>query len=92
MSTSVEVHGFGDVSLQAYKDVIYNRNRDINGQWHSRLLCAKSRVAPLKVLNITRLELSGALTLAQLAVKMANAWELNVKDLYFWIDSLIALG
>lgn len=92
ISTSIEIHGFCDASLEAYGAAIYIRSKDTNGQWHSRLLCAKSRVAPLKALTIPRLELSGALTLAQLSIKVANAWELNVNDFYLWTDSLIVLG
>lgn len=91
-SELIEIHGFCDASLEAYGAAIYIRSRDINGQWHSRLLCAKSRVAPLKTLTIPRLELSGALTLAQLSVKVANAWDLKVHNFYLWTDSLIVLG
>lgn len=48
-------------------------------QVYSRLLCSKLRVAPLKWSTIPRLELCGALVLAQLAIKMASAWDVDVK-------------
>jgi len=38
------------------------------------------------------LELGGALVLAQLAEKVALAWELAVKDFYLWTDSMVVLG
>ncbi|XP_008189612.1 uncharacterized protein LOC103311696 [Acyrthosiphon pisum] len=69
-----EVHGFCDASIEAYGACIYIRSSDHQGIWQSRLLCSKTRVAPLKSTTIPRLELSGALLLAQLAAKVADSW------------------
>lgn len=58
-SLDVEVHCFTDASQKAYAACIYIKS---NGQVN--LLCAKSRVAPLKLeMTIPRLELLGALHL-----------------------------
>ncbi|XP_025192662.1 uncharacterized protein LOC112592723 [Melanaphis sacchari] len=92
MSDHIEVHGFCDASEKAYGACIYVRSKDQNEQWCSRLLCSKSRVAPVKGATIPRLELEGALVLAQLAEKVAAAWELDVKNFYLWTDSMVALG
>jgi len=92
MSDHIEVHGFCDASEEAYGACIYVRSKDQNEQWCSRLLCSKSRVAPVKGATIPRLELGGALVLAQLAEKVAAAWELDVKDFHLWTDSTVALG
>ncbi|XP_060836320.1 uncharacterized protein LOC132918983 [Rhopalosiphum padi] len=89
---NVEVHGFCDASEEAYGACIYVRSKGQNEQWCSRLLCSKSRVAPVKGATIPRLELGGALVLAQLAEKVALAWELDIKDFYLWTDSMVALG
>ncbi|XP_018378079.1 PREDICTED: uncharacterized protein LOC108770842 [Trachymyrmex cornetzi] len=62
----IELHGFCDASAVGYGACIYVRSRDESGNVLVRLLCAKSRVAPLKTLTIPRLELCGALILAQL--------------------------
>jgi len=66
----VEIHGFCDASEEAYGSAIYVRSKDYTGCWHSRLLCARTQVAPLKGSTIPRLELNGALILAQLAKKL----------------------
>ncbi|KAL7723799.1 hypothetical protein ACLKA6_008700 [Drosophila palustris] len=51
----VEIHGFCDASLEAYGACVYvvTRGQTVT----SRLLCSKSRVAPLKTLSVPKLEL-----------------------------------
>lgn len=92
MSLQVEIHGFCDTSEEAYGAAMFVRSKGKMGRWHSRLLCARTRVAPLKGSTIPRLELNGALTLAQLAKKTAEAWELRINDIHLWTDSMVVLG
>ncbi|XP_008181657.1 uncharacterized protein LOC103309000 [Acyrthosiphon pisum] len=91
-SDKVEVHGFCDASMEAYGACMYIRSLDNSSKWHSRFLCSKSRVAPLKGATIPRLELSGALLLAQLATKVADSWGIDKATIYLWTDSTIVLG
>ncbi|XP_008182965.1 uncharacterized protein LOC103309405 [Acyrthosiphon pisum] len=91
-SVEVEIHGFCDASEEAYGSAIYVRSKDCTGYWHSRLLCARTRVAPLKGSTIPRLELGGALTLTQLSIKVSEALEMDVKKFYLWTDSMVVLG
>ena len=62
--TSVELHGFSGASMDAYSAVVYVRTTDCSGNVCVRLLCSKTKVAPVKVLTVPRLELCGALALA----------------------------
>jgi len=71
---------------------VYVQFKDYSGRWHARLLCAKSRVASLKGETIPRLELNGALTLAELMNKVATAWRIDCRACYLWTDSTIVLG
>lgn len=91
-SDRVEIHGFSDASMEAYGACVYIRSLDKNGKWNSRLLCSRSRVAPLKGATIPRLELSGALLLAQLVEKVADSWNIKCETFYLWTDSTIVLG
>lgn len=89
-SGEVEMHGFCDASEQAYGACVYVRSKDASGKWHSRLLCAKTRVAPLKAATIPRLELNGALLLAELVNKVAESWMDSVHIFRLW--SLLVLS
>ncbi|GFW98305.1 integrase catalytic domain-containing protein [Trichonephila clavipes] len=50
----IEIHGFSDASELAYAAVVYIKCFNESGQSQTRLLCSKSRVAPLKTLTIPR--------------------------------------
>lgn len=65
----LDLHGFSDASEKAYGCVIYLHSIDMKGQECTNLLCAKSRVAPLKKVTLPRLELLAATLLAELAAK-----------------------
>jgi hypothetical protein len=54
-----QLHGFADASNKAYSAVVYILCRTQNGI-HTQLIASKSRVAPLKRLTISRLELMSA--------------------------------
>jgi len=68
-----ELHGFVDASKFAYGACIYVRFIDSSRRHCVRLLCSKSRVAPLKSLIIPRLEICAALILAKLMSKVNSA-------------------
>ncbi|CAI6370378.1 unnamed protein product [Macrosiphum euphorbiae] len=88
----VEIHGFSDASQNAYGACIYVRSKDHLGRWHVKLICAKTRIAPLTGATIPRLELGGTLVLAQLALKIAKSWEIDISQFWLWTDSTIVLG
>ncbi|XP_074026866.1 uncharacterized protein [Leptinotarsa decemlineata] len=88
----IQVHGFSDASQFAYGACVYLRSMDFCRNVRVRLLCAKSRVAPLNSESIPRLELCGALLLAQLVHKISNSMKLNVDKYFCWTDSTIVLS
>ena len=87
-----EMHSFCDSSLKAYSAMVYLKvlNKE---RCFSRLLSAKSKVAPHKTLTIPRLELLGCHLLSKLvnSVKKVIRMIVKVDEVYFWTDSEICL-
>lgn len=86
----VEYHGFCDASKDAYAAVIYIR-AEVNGKIITRIVTAKTKVAPLKIITNTRMELMGAYLLA----KLYSEFKRLSKDpivFYAWTDSTQVLA
>lgn len=87
----VELHCFADASEKAYAACIYVRSIDAAGQSLARLLCSKSRVAPLKTVSLPRLELCACLLVAELFKSVSEVNSIQVHRTFFWTDSTTAL-
>ncbi|XP_049877550.1 uncharacterized protein LOC126374847 [Pectinophora gossypiella] len=89
----VELHGFCDASQKAYACSIYSKIVTSN-QVKIVLVVGKSRLVPInKEITLPRLELSGALLLSKLMMKVLQALS-SLQDIkiYGWIDSTAVLG
>ena len=91
-AVEIQLHGFCDASEKAYGACIYLRSTDQRGIHQSALICSKSRVAPLKVATIPRLELCAANLLVKLYVITIKALPFQVHKTHFWSDSTIVLN
>lgn len=91
-AVSIEIHGFCDASETSYGCCLYLRSVSVNGLVQTRLLCAKSRVAPIKSVSLPRLELCGAVLLAKLVQKVTRAFDIMINDIFLWTDSTIVLS
>lgn len=87
-----ELHGFSDASEQSYGGVIYLKTQYGQGQTKIDLVLSKGRVAPLKELSVPRLELNGALMLAQLLPKVAEDLKIKPQSIHAWSNSKVVLG
>ena len=84
----VTIHTFSDASEKAYTAASYVRHEYEDGMVSTRLVAAKSRLAPLKVMRIPRLELMGALAGLRLTLKICAALEIPRNKVTFWVDSV----
>ncbi|XP_018406526.1 PREDICTED: uncharacterized protein LOC108782694, partial [Cyphomyrmex costatus] len=87
----LQLHGFSDASKIGYGACLYMRSCDKSGNVNIRLVCARSRVAPLKTVTIPRLELCGALLLAHLYREAKETLGTVPNNIVFWCDSTVVL-
>lgn len=90
-SSLCDIHCFCDSSSVAYASCIYLRSINSSNTFSVQLLCSKTKVAPLKVLTIPRLELCAALLGAELMTQILNSLPAISVPIYFWSDSKIVL-
>nr|CAI5836205.1 unnamed protein product [Callosobruchus analis] len=91
-NTLIELHGFCDATERAYGACIYIRSFSASVGYSSNIFCAKTRVAPLKLVSLPRLELCGAVLLANLAKRVCSALNINFDRKYYYTDSMVALA
>ncbi|XP_073956539.1 uncharacterized protein [Choristoneura fumiferana] len=93
--SEITLVGFADASEKCYGAVIYLRIGSLTSPASSvSLLCARSRLAPLKKITLARLELCAAHLLAQLVqavLKVFNA-RCKVNNIIAFSDSTITLA
>jgi len=87
----IQLHGFSDASEKACAAVVYGRFECGSGRIITRLIMAKSKIAPLKAITIPHLELVAALLLARLMEKVSHKLEVPKERITLWSDSTTAL-
>uniref|UniRef100_A0A8D9F1P1 Integrase catalytic domain-containing protein n=1 Tax=Cacopsylla melanoneura TaxID=428564 RepID=A0A8D9F1P1_9HEMI len=85
--------GFCDASQNGYGAIVYSKVMLSNGDTKVTLVCAKSKVAPLAVQSIPRLELCSLLLLSKLMKVVLSNYsdKFNVSSYYCLTDSSVAL-
>ncbi|GFR01070.1 integrase catalytic domain-containing protein [Trichonephila clavata] len=91
-SVAIQLIGFADALAQAYGACLYVKSENAN-ETQIRLLCSKTRVAPLKTLSISRLELLAlsATLLSKLTSKIVKIIDLEFDEVHLFSDSKVVL-
>ncbi|XP_053661730.1 uncharacterized protein LOC128710893 [Anopheles marshallii] len=84
--SNVQLHVFTDASQSGMAAVAYLRFEE-NGVVECALIGSKTRVAPLKLLSIPRLELQAAVIGARFADHITKTHRLKIDRRMFWTDS-----
>ena len=89
---SIELHGFGDSSIQAYGSCVYV-HADYEKKADVHVMSSKKRAAPLKPSTIPGKELLSTLSVARLITSVRSALEnfIAINSVNCWLDSSIAL-
>ena len=88
---SISLHGFCDSSSQVHCGLVYIRV-ETTLSIRVSFLCAKTKVAPFKMLSIPRLELLGCVLLSKVLkdVLVAIKGRVPIDSVYCWSDSEVA--
>ncbi|GBP51145.1 hypothetical protein EVAR_33896_1 [Eumeta japonica] len=82
---------FVDASETAYAAALYWRATDSRGHVSTSLIIAKSRVAPLKITSIPRLELQAAVMGTRMATTVIEEHDRKPNTKFYWTDSKTVL-
>ena len=88
----VEMHHFSDACQTGYGECSYLRLIDIEDKVSCCLVMAKSRVAPIKMITIPRLELTAAVTAVKVHSLLNHELEYDNVTNFLWTDSKVVLG
>ncbi|XP_075167569.1 uncharacterized protein LOC142239667 [Haematobia irritans] len=90
-NSTTNIHAFADASQKAYGACIYVVSQGANGV-ESSLICAKSKVAPMKEVTLPKLELCAALLCIKLLQSARKSFPKSPNQIYCWSDSSITLS
>jgi len=81
-----QLHCFVDASEKAYGAVVYLREK-VESEVRVVMVMAKSKVTPIKVMSVPRLELLAAVIGVRLIKKVIRVLPADQKQIYYWTDS-----
>lgn len=88
---TVQLHHFSDASNNGYGIVSYLLLTNENNQKFTSFLIGKSRVAPLKLVTIPRMELTAAVIAVKMDKMLQCELQLQLDESIFWTDSITVI-
>ena len=90
--STTELHLFADASKVAYGAACCIKLKYVDDTVKIIFLLGKSRLSPIKLVTIPRLELCAAVLAAKIYEVISSELEYDVTRTYFWSDSMTVLG
>lgn len=90
-TTPIELHTFGDASESAYASACYLKSIDEDGEVHITLMNSKTKVAPIKLVSLPRLELLAAVLAAKTAHYVNTSLQIPDLKMFMWTDAKVTL-
>lgn len=89
-----QLHGFSDASLKAYGACIFLKASYSDGTVSCNLVTSKSRIAPVKIVTLPRLELCAMLLLSKLIERLMSVLDkkITLTSVNLWSDSEVSLA
>ena len=91
IETNISIHSYSDASEVAYAAAVYLVVEYQSGDESSKLVIAKTKVAPLTTVSIPRLELMAAILSLRLANTVAEVYKIDQTNVNYWTDSMNVL-
>ena len=91
IETNIFIHSYSDASELASGAAVYLVVEYQNGDASSKLVVAKTKVAPLATISIPRLELMAAVLSLHLANTVAEVYKIDQMNVNYWTDSMNVL-
>jgi len=85
-------HHFSDTSNDGYGQASYLRLEDATGNVSVNLVMGKSRVAPLKLVAIPRMELTAAVVSVKVSSLLQREIDYKILEELFWTDSEVVIS
>ena len=86
-----KLHVFADASGDKMSSVVYLRSQPKEYSADSAFVIGKCRVAPMRLLSITRLKLQAAVMALRLKEQIVKEHEMKINSCSFWSDSTTVL-
>lgn len=88
----LELHVFSDASVKAIAAVAYLKVVDDNSAIHVGFIMGKTKLAPMAVQTVPRLELGAAVLAVEIAELVSGELDVKLDDTRFYTDSKVVLG
>ena len=83
----LKLHAFGDASELAYASAVYLQALSVERHVSTSLFMSKTRITPVKIVTLPRLELMASVITTRLCTYIRNALDCPIDRIVCWTDN-----